>query len=184
MNISITGRGLEIGDSLRKAITGTVENFSKYNLPILDTSVRISSIGKNKVSVEYIVNLKQKHTIVITQKEELDEREGIYSTVGIAADRVEKALRRYSDKIKNHRTDTSLRDLPQKEEGSNAVLNMIPQKERQLILMDLELQKPIDIDEAINELVENKKEQFKVFNDRDGLMRIIYKREDGNIGMY
>jgi len=184
MNISITGRKIDIGDSLRKTIENTISSFSKYNLPILDTSVRVTKIGKDTIAVEYIVNLKNKHTIVITEKEEITDSDSIYSAVGTAADRVEKALRRYSDKIKNHRTDTSLRDLPQKEEGSNAVLNMIPQKERQLILMDLELQKPIDIDEAINELVENKKEQFKVFNDRDGLMRIIYKREDGNIGMY
>lgn len=184
MKILITGRGIEIGESLRKAIENTISSFSKYNLNIIDTSVRISSIAKHTASVEYIVNLKNKHTIVITQKEELDEREDIYTAVGKAADRVEKSLRRYSDKIKNHKSDISLRDIPQKEEASEAVLNMIQQEDRQLILMDLELQKPIDIDEAIEELVENKKEQFMVFNDRDGLMRIIYKRNDGNIGMY
>lgn len=184
MSNLIIGRGIEIDDSLRQAIESTIKSFDKYNLNIINTSVRITLIAKHTVSVEYVVNLKNKHNIVITQKEELNEREDVYSVVGTAADRVEKSLRRYSDKIKNHKGNTSIRDIPQNKKGETAVVNMIPQKEREIILMSLELEKPIDIDEAIDELIDNKKEQFKVFNDRDGLMRIIYKREDGNIGMF
>jgi putative sigma-54 modulation protein len=41
--------------------------------------------------------------------------------------------------------------------------------------MDLELHKPMDFDEAIEMLKEEKKRQFIVFNDSEGLMRVMYK---------
>jgi putative sigma-54 modulation protein len=50
--------------------------------------------------------------------------------------------------------------------------------------MDLELHKPLDFDEAIEALREEKKRQFIVFNDYDGNMRVMYKRADGKFGLY
>jgi len=50
--------------------------------------------------------------------------------------------------------------------------------------MDLELHKPLDFDEAIEALKAEKKRQFIVFNDHDGIMRVMYKRADGKFGLY
>jgi putative sigma-54 modulation protein len=50
--------------------------------------------------------------------------------------------------------------------------------------MDLELHKPLDFDDAIDVLKEEKKRQFVVFNDHDGNMRVMYKRADGKFGLY
>ncbi|HIP50606.1 MAG TPA: ribosomal subunit interface protein, partial [Campylobacterales bacterium] len=56
--------------------------------------------------------------------------------------------------------------------------------EVELVPMDLELHKPLDFEEAIEALKAENKRQFIVFNDHDGLMRVMYKRADGKFGLY
>ena len=68
-------------------------------------------------------------------------------------------------------------------EEAEAVLEL-DSKEIELVPMDLELHKPLDFEEAIDALKAEKKRQFIVFNDHDGLMRVMYKRADGKFGLY
>jgi len=42
----------------------------------------------------------------------------------------------------------------------------------------------MDFDEAVDLLKEEKKRQFIVFYDDEGLMRVMYKRADGKFGLY
>ena len=56
--------------------------------------------------------------------------------------------------------------------------------EVEIVPMDLELHKPMDFDEAIDALKAEKKRQFIVFNDQEGIMRVMYKRADGKFGLY
>jgi putative sigma-54 modulation protein len=57
-------------------------------------------------------------------------------------------------------------------------------EDAEIVPMDLELHKPLDFDDAIDVLKEEKKRQFVVFNDHDGNMRVMYKRADGKFGLY
>jgi putative sigma-54 modulation protein len=92
---------------------------------------------------------------------------------------MKKSLRRHSDKIKGHRI-TSFKDLGAEAE---AVTDM-DTEDVDIVPMDLELHKPMDFDEAIDALKAEKKRQFIVFNDSEGLMRVMYKRADGKFGLY
>jgi len=42
----------------------------------------------------------------------------------------------------------------------------------------------MDFDEVIQLLREDTKQQFFVFNDNEGAMRVMYKRADGKFGLY
>ena len=53
----------------------------------------------------------------------------------------------------------------------------------EIIPMELELYKPIEIEEALQKLKDSEA-QFYVFNDIDAKMRVIYKRSDGKFGLY
>jgi len=50
--------------------------------------------------------------------------------------------------------------------------------------MDLELHKPMDFEEVVELLKTENGQQFHVFNDHDGVMRVMYKRADGKFGLY
>ena len=176
MSKNIVGRHYELSESIRDHISESIDALDKYNLKIISSNTIITADNKTKknVSVELVLNLKDKNTIVITQSDK-----DVYAATDTAFSRAEKALRRHADKIKNHKI-MSFKDLG---EEAEAVLEMDTQ-EVELVPMDLELHKPLDFEEAIEALKSEKKRQFIVFNDHDGLMRVMYKRADGKFGLY
>ena len=176
MSKNIVGRHYELSDSIREHISESLDGLEKYNLNIISSNTIITADSKTKknVSVELVLNLKDKNTIVITQSDK-----DVYVAASNAFSRAEKALRRHADKIKNHKI-MSFKDLG---EEAEAVLELDTQ-DIELIPMDLELHKPLDFEEAIDALKAENKRQFIVFNDHDGLMRVMYKRADGKFGLY
>jgi len=176
MSKNIVGRHYELSDSIREHISASIDGLDKYNLNIISSNTIITADNKTKknISVELVLNLKDKNTIVITQSDK-----DVYAATDTAFSRAEKALRRHADKIKDHKV-MSFKDLG---EEAEAVLDLEPE-EVELVPMDLELHKPLDFEEAIDALKAEKKRQFIVFNDHDGLMRVMYKRADGKFGLY
>ena len=177
MNKQIVGRHFELTEPIKEYVNTAIDGLDKYNLDIISTMVIISGDeknGKKGFNVEYVINLKDKNTIVITQGDK-----DVYAASDIAIERVKKSLRRYADKIKGHRI-MSFKDL-----GADAeAVSSIDTEETEIVPMHLELHKPVDFDEAASLLKEEKNRQFIVFNDNDGLMRVMYKRADGKLGLY
>ena len=176
MSKNIVGRHFELSDPIREHISSSIDALDMYNLEIISSNTIVSANNKSKegVSVELVINLKDKNTIVITQNDK-----DVYEATNSAIERAKKALRRHADKIKSHRV-MSFKDLGVEAE---AVLDLEPE-EVELVPMDLELHKPLDFDEAIDALKAEKKRQFIVFNDHEGIMRVMYKRADGKFGLY
>lgn len=177
MNRSITGRHFELTDSIKAYANTAIDTIDKYHLDIISASTVISANekhGKKGFVVEFIINLKDKNTIVITQVDK-----DVYAALDLAIERVKKSLRRHADKIKGHRI-MSFKDM---DDGADAVTDL-DVEDVEIIPMDLELHKPLDFDEAIQALRDEKKRQFIVFNDNEGLMRVMYKRADGKFGLY
>ncbi len=175
MKRSITGRHFDLTEPIKNYVQTAVDIVDKYNLDITTANTVISKSEKKGFTVEFIVNLKDKNTIVITQNDK-----DVYAAIDLAIERVKKSLRRHADKIKGHRI-TSFKDMGAEAE---AVSEYSTTEELEIVPMDLELHKPLDFDEAIEALKAEKKRQFIVFNDHDGIMRVMYKRADGKFGLY
>ncbi len=177
MNKSITGRHFELTDSIKAYADTAIDSIDKYHLDIISASTVISANdkhGKKGFVVEFIINLKDKNTIVITQVDK-----DVYAAIDLAIERVKKSLRRHADKIKGHRI-MSFKDM----DASADAVTDFDVEDVEIVPMDLELHKPLDFDEAIVALKDEKKRQFIVFNDNEGLMRVMYKRADGKFGLY
>nr|MCH9741471.1 ribosome-associated translation inhibitor RaiA [Campylobacterota bacterium] len=152
MSKNIVGRHFELSDSIKNHISESIDGLDKYNLNIISTNTIISGDNKSKegVALELVINLKDKNTIVITQRDK-----DVYAAADTAISRAQKALRRHADKIKDHKV-MSFKDLGVEAE---AVLDL-ETEEIELVPMDLELHKPLDFDEAIEALKAEKKRQF------------------------
>ena len=177
MNKSITGRHFELTEPIKAYADSLIDGLEKYHLDIISASTVISASeknGKKGFVTEFIINLKDKNTIVITQVDK-----DVYAAMDLAIERVKKSLRRHADKIKDHKI-MSFRDLGEEAEA----VSELSTEEVEIVPMDLELHKPIDFDEAIEALQAEKKRQFIVFNDNEGMMRVMYKRADGRFGLY
>jgi len=117
MNRNIVGRHFDLTEGIKNYVNSAIDTLDKYNLNIISETTIISSHqkhGKKGYSVEFVINLKDKNTIVITQS-----APDIYESIDLAIERVKKSLRRHADKIKGHRIN-SFKDMG---EDARAVLN-------------------------------------------------------------
>ena len=181
MNKHIAGRHFELTEPIKNYIESAIESLEKYNLEIISVHCIVSGDtknGKKGYSVEFVVNLKDKNTVVITQRDK-----DVYAAIDLAIERMKKSLRRFADKIKDHNV-MSLRELESEKEEVEEQLDYLNDIEDDIVPMDLELHKPMDFEEARQALLDDPKRVFIVFNDNEGRMRVMYKRADGKFGLY
>ncbi len=177
MNLSLTGRQLDLTDAMKTHITSAVESLKKFNLDIISTRVVVSSDEKNGKKgslVEFAINLAHKNTIVIKQRDK-----DLYAAVDLAVERAKKVLRRHHDKVTD-RQATKISDELIQAEISESDDNY---EVDEIVPMELDLYKPLNIEEAL-EILKQSKQQFFIFNDMDGKTRVIYKRKDNKYGLY
>lgn len=180
MNTSIVGRHVTLNDKLKDHIENTILVFEKYNLDIISVNAIIAQEqkhGKNLITFEYVLNVAHQDTIVVKQKDK-----DLHNAIDIATDRVCKVLRRHADKIKAHDA-TKLTEVVIKNE-EDLIAKELEKLESEIVPIKLKSYKPMDIEDALNEL-KNDSSVFKVFYDMDDNMRVLYKMKDNDkFGLY
>lgn len=179
MNTSIVGRHFELTDPIKEHIETLMGTLEKYQLKIISARAIISAEekkGKKGYIVEFTINIAKTNTIVIKQRDK-----DVYSAADLAIDRAHKVLRRHHDKITEHKAISS------EEVNAQQILEDEAREaygtESEIVPMDLDLHKPMEIGEAL-EILQSSSQQFLVFNDMENKMRVIYKRTDDKYGLY
>lgn len=175
MNISIVGRQFELTDPIKEYIQNAFESLEKYNLDIISIRCVISADDrktKRGFNVDFAINLARKNTVVISQKDK-----DLYAAIDLASDRASKVLRREHDKMTTHKNKDDIKENISRinEEKIEDIDEIVP--------IDLELYKPMEIEEALEKL-KSSTDQFLVFNDMEAKLRVMYKRKDGKFGLY
>ncbi len=98
MDFEIIGRQVEITPEIREYVTAKLEKVPKFFGRIHGLKGIFSMDGAG-YQVEFIVNVIKGDTLVAKA---LDK--DIYSAVDIAAAKIEKQLRRYKDRLQEHRS--------------------------------------------------------------------------------
>lgn len=111
MNIQIRSKEIHLSDHLRAHLQAAKEQFLKYGMEITTANIYITK-EKEGVSVEFDLHIAHQQPIVIKQ-----EDQDLDAAIDIAIDRTAKALRRLSDKVKDHKHQTSIRDIEVAEEA-------------------------------------------------------------------
>ena len=180
MNMSVVGRQFELTDAIKDHIQSAVDSLKKFNLDIISTRVVVSADeknGKKGYTVEFTINLPQKNTIVIKQKDK-----DVYAAIDLAVERAQKVLRRHHDKLTDHRVkqptdiaNVNIEEIVDADIHEEDVDEIVP--------MELDLYKPLEIEEALQMLKESNK-QFLIFIDKDDKTRVLFKRKDNKFGLY
>ena len=177
MNISLTGRSIELTDPIKEYLQNAITSLAKFNLDIISVQAVCAkqSTGKKQgISVEFTVNLAGKNTVVIKQSDD-----DMYAAVDMAIDRAQKALRRMHDKLNDHYGE----GINSAKKETADVKTAAEELEDEIVPMELELYKPREVAEVLESLKESEK-QFEIFLDNDGKTRVLYKRNDGRYGLY
>jgi putative sigma-54 modulation protein len=180
MNTSIVGRKITLTDELKSHITATIDTFKKFNLDIISVNAIISQEekkGKNVITFEYVLNIANIDTVVVKQKDK-----DLHAAIDIATDRVNKILRRHADKIKSHDATKFTEVVISQEQDS--IAKELELLDEEIIPVKLQSYKPMEIEEALNELKADSG-VFKVFYDMDDNFRVLFKMKDGkHYGLY
>jgi len=177
MNISMTGRHVELTDAIKAHINTSIETLSKYKMDIISVNVIVSTQtkkGKEHSTIEYVINLAHKNSIVIKQNDS-----DLYIAIDMATERVSKAIRRIHE-----------RDTQHNKVGLNEIKNIkvdlkseVEENEDEIVPVELSLYKPREVEDVLSELKEGEK-QFEIFIDHEDKTRVLYKRNDGKFGLY
>jgi putative sigma-54 modulation protein len=177
MNISLTGRQLELTDNIKAHMNTSIETLNKYNMDIISVNVIASGQtkkGKEHSVVEFVINLAHKNSIVIKQSSE-----DLYAAIDLATARAQKAMRRMHDKESDHHKvgmNEAKAETADVKEAAEAM-------EDEIVPVELALYKPREVEDVLNDLKESGK-LFEIFLDNEGKTRVLYKRNDSKFGLY
>ncbi|WP_281950435.1 ribosome hibernation-promoting factor, HPF/YfiA family [Nitrosophilus kaiyonis] len=177
--VHIYGKSFDLTDTIKDYINKAIESLKKYNLDITGVNVTVSADerkGWKGYTVEFDIHLAKKGNVIIKQRDK-----DVYAAIDLALNRASKVLRRYADKVKSHK-NISLEEImaaPMLEEEIQEALKY----SEEVVPHNLDIDKPVEIEEAI-EYLKNSDKYFIVFEDRDGKIRVLYKRTDGRFGLY
>ena len=180
MNISLVGRHVELTDAIKQHLNNSIETLKKFHLDIISVTAVASANerkGKMGVSIEFTINLAAKNSVVIKQNDT-----DLYAAVDIAIERAQKALRRMHDREVDHHK-VGLNEIKAQSNGNIDVHEEAEKAEDEIVPVELELYKPREVADVLEELKESGK-LFSIFLDHDGKTRVLYKRNDGRFGLY
>jgi ribosome hibernation promoting factor len=177
MNISLTGRGVDLTDAIKEHMTTSIETLNKFHMDIISVNVVASTQtkkGKEHSFVEFVINLAHKNSIIIKQNDD-----DLYAAIDLATSRAQKAMRRTHDRDTSHHKI----GLNEAKAESVDVKTATEDMEDEIVPVELDLYKPREVEDVLQDLKEGDK-QFEIFIDNEDKTRVLYKRNDGKFGLY
>jgi putative sigma-54 modulation protein len=177
MNISLTGRHLELTDAIKAHMTTSIETLNKFNMDIISVNVVASAQtkkGKEHSVVEFVINLAHKNSIIIKQNDD-----DLYAAIDLAIARAQKAMRRMHDRDTEHHK-AGLNEIKSQDVNVKEAAEAM---EDEIVPVELALYKPREVEDVLNDLKASDK-IFEIFLDNEGKTRVLYKRNDSKFGLY
>jgi ribosomal subunit interface protein len=184
MRIQVSGKQIDIGDALRVHVEGRLnEAVAKYFDRPVDAAVTFWR-DRHEFVADSSVHLSTGMTVQATAR--ADE---IYASFEGAVDRMEKQLRRYKRRLKDHHRD---RQEPIEATGAPSYVlaggskdadSEEPESLQPVIVAEMETRVPfLSVGEAVMQM-ELAGVHLLVFrNEAHGGVNVVYQRDDGNIG--
>ncbi len=184
MRIQVSGKHIDIGDALRGHVEERLEDaVAKYFDRPVDSVVVFSREGH-----EFIADTSVHLSTGMTGQAR-GRASDIYAAFEAAVDRLEKQLRRYKRRLKDHHRS---REVPIEAMGAQSYIlaggaesvdEAEPETLQPVIIAEMETPVPsLSVGEAVMQM-ELANASLLVFrNDSHGGVNVVYTRDDGNIG--
>lgn len=185
MQISVSGKGVDIGSALQSHIEKQIEeHVTKYIDRVTSVNVVISREA-HLFRVDITGNIGTHSGLVVRSRGALED---VYAAFDEALDKIVKQLRRYKRKITNHHKTTHeeqaqiVHNIGTKYIVSPDVGEHDDEKQAGLIIAE----KPTSIEtltvsEAVMKMDLQDLPALMFFNSAHGRLNVIYRRADGNI---
>jgi putative sigma-54 modulation protein len=177
MQIAVTFRHMDASDSLKSYVEEKLTRVKKYIEEPIDAQVVLSVEKKIRHKAEVAITAKG---ITIKGSEETND---MYAAIDAMVDKIERQLKRYKEKIKNHKPSAG---KERQVEKSVLEAQSIDQggPEGPIIVRSHSFQvKPMSVEEAVMQMDLLNKEFLVFTDDRTEDINVVYRRKDGNYGL-
>ncbi|MBE0500246.1 MAG: ribosome-associated translation inhibitor RaiA [Desulfuromonadales bacterium] len=176
MQISVTFRHMEVSNPIRDYAEEKVSRVKKYIDEPIDAQVVLSVAKKIRHRAEVTLIAKG---ITIKGSEETDD---MYAAIDAVVDKIERQLKKYREKIKEHKPLTGKERRVSKTVYTAESFDAADY-EPEIIRSDSFFVKPLAVEEAVMQMDLLHKE-FLVFTDAvTEEVNVVYRRKDGNYGL-
>jgi len=175
MQVSLTFRNMESKDVLREYVQEKISKLRKYLDYPLEANV-VLTVEKHRQIAE--ITLMANRLTINAQ----EETEDMFSAIDRAVDKVERQILKYKEKIKRHKSNTSLPESRWRMEVY-APGSFEDGVEPRVIKSKKLLAKPMSVEEAAMQM-DLQNNDFLVFTNANSKnLNIIYRLKDGHYGL-
>jgi putative sigma-54 modulation protein len=166
---------MEQSDALKSYAAEKLERVKKYiDEPV--TAQVFFTVEKIRHSAE--VTLTAKGVVI----KAADETNDMYSALDAVVDKIERQLRRYKERLKEHKPSAEDRAL--EIQKSVVTAESIEQRTEPVIIRSWTISiKPMSVEEAVEQLAASRDEFLVFTNASNQMLAVLYRRKDGNFGL-
>ena len=185
MHITVTGKQIDVGDALRSHTQAALEDIAeKYFGNALEAHV-VFSREAHLIHCDLQVHVGRG----ILVQSEADGNEAYVAFDG-AAERIDKRLRRYKRRLRDHRAQEKERERAETlgrtyvlQPGEEESAPRPDDKQQPMVIAEMETPIPqLSVSEAVMRLDLADLPALMFTNSARGTLNVIYRRRDGNIG--
>lgn len=166
MNIIITGRHLELTDNLKEYVEVKIKKFKKYLNNITEATITLS-VEKYRHKAEVLLKVNG----LMIQAESVTGE--MYSSIDEVVEKLERQVKKYKEKWLSYRKGEEKTPATIKSEESSPAI--IKKKSFDI--------KPMNPEEAAMQMELLDKNFFVFTNASSGSINVLYRRNDGNVGL-
>ncbi len=185
MQISVSGKGVDVGASLQSHIENQIEEHVKKYIDRVTSVYVVISREAHLFRVDITGNMGTHAGLVVRGRGALED---VYAAFDEALEKISKQLRRYKRKITNHhKNGHDYQENAARKTGTKYIISPDSgehdeDKQAGLIIAE----KPTDIEtltvsEAVMKMDLQDLPAVMFFNSAHGRLNVVYKRVDGNI---
>jgi ribosome hibernation promoting factor len=165
MQITITGRHMEITPALRDYAEQKLKRISRYSFTPLEATVRLA-VEKYRHMAEIVLWVNGSR---ILAKEETDE---MYQSIDLAMEKIEQRLRRFKEKLSRHKPAANTRSRSPK-----------PMKPKPIIAREAHIVSTLTLDDALSHLKSNKSSHLVFIDDADDKLKLLAREKSDRLEM-
>lgn len=181
MKIVVSGKHVDVGDSLREHINTTLKALIER---FVDDAVEAHVVFE-KSSFQFNCDLSvhvSRHFIVRTHMQDADP----YRAFELALNKMESRMTRYRSRLRNrkrHQANEMEEVLPAQRYVINGAHEDESEKDVPLIIAEMTSEIPtVTVSEAVMRMDLGEQQTLMFKNPKTGQFNVIYRRQDGNIG--
>lgn len=183
MQISVSGKGVDVGEALRSHITAQIDEHVKKYIDRVTSVQIVVSREAHLFRVDIVGNLGTHSGLVIRSRGQLED---VYAAFDEALEKISKQLRRYKRKLTNHHKGDTVPELVRVKSKKYTLKPEVGEQEDNkhagLVIAEQHTEiETLTVSEAVMKMDLQDLPALMFFNSAHGRLNVVYRRNDGNI---